>query len=81
MCGFAGIACEDLRAQPAEEELARMARTLAHRGPDDESYALRAPFGVGFRRLSVIDPAGGRQPLWNEARAMALKTSTIATRW
>jgi asparagine synthase (glutamine-hydrolysing) len=49
-----------------------MARTLAHRGPDEETFLARAPFGVGFRRLAVIDPAGGAQPLWNEARDVAV---------
>jgi len=49
-----------------------MARTLAHRGPDDETFLRREPFGVGYRRLAVIDPAGGRQPLWNEARDVAV---------
>ena len=72
MCGFAGIACEDPAGLPAESELASMARTLAHRGPDDETFLARAPFGVGYRRLAVIDPAGGRQPLWNETRDVAV---------
>jgi len=49
-----------------------MTRAIAHRGPDDETFELRAPFGVGYRRLSVIDPAGGRQPLWNETRDVAV---------
>jgi asparagine synthase (glutamine-hydrolysing) len=72
MCGFAGSACEDPRALPAEAELRAMARTLAHRGPDDETFLRQAPFGVGFRRLAVIDPTGGAQPLWNEARDVAV---------
>ena len=72
MCGFAGIACADPRGLPAEAELAAMTRTIAHRGPDDETLELRAPFGVGYRRLAVIDPAGGRQPLWNETRDVAV---------
>jgi asparagine synthase (glutamine-hydrolysing) len=72
VCGFAGIACEDPRELPAAALLERMARTLAHRGPDEQSVECRAPFGVGFRRLAVIDPAGGRQPLWNETRDVAV---------
>ncbi|MBK7643977.1 MAG: asparagine synthase (glutamine-hydrolyzing) [Planctomycetes bacterium] len=72
LCGFAGIACEDPRGLPARERLAAMARSIAHRGPDDETLEFRAPFGVGFRRLAVIDPEGGRQPHWNEARDIAV---------
>jgi asparagine synthase (glutamine-hydrolysing) len=72
VCGFAGSACDDPRGLPAEAQLAAMARTLAHRGPDDETFLRRAPFGVGFRRLAVIDPAGGAQPLWNETRDVAV---------
>lgn len=40
-----------------------MTRTLAHRGPDDEGYHVDGPLGLGFRRLSIIDLAGGRQPM------------------
>jgi asparagine synthase (glutamine-hydrolysing) len=40
-----------------------MARSIAHRGPDDEGYYLAGPLGLGFRRLSIIDLAGGHQPM------------------
>ena len=40
-----------------------MARSIAHRGPDDEGYLLRRALGLGFRRLSIIDLAGGHQPM------------------
>ena len=40
-----------------------MARTIAHRGPDDEGYFIAGPVGLGFRRLSIIDLAGGHQPM------------------
>jgi len=66
MCGFAGLALEDRAARVSEPLLARMTDTLAHRGPDDRTLHLAGPFGLGFRRLSIIDPAGGRQPLFNE---------------
>jgi asparagine synthase (glutamine-hydrolysing) len=72
VCGFAGSASDDPRELPGQEQLAAMARTLAHRGPDDETYLVRAPFGVGFRRLAVIDVAGGAQPHWNETRDVAV---------
>lgn len=40
-----------------------MARTITHRGPDDEGYFIAGPLGLGFRRLSIIDLAGGHQPM------------------
>ncbi len=40
-----------------------MARSIAHRGPDDEGYHFAGPIGLGFRRLSIIDLAGGHQPM------------------
>jgi asparagine synthase (glutamine-hydrolysing) len=43
-----------------------MTASLAHRGPDDEGILLDGPVALGHRRLSIIDPAGGHQPLANE---------------
>ncbi len=40
-----------------------MADSIAHRGPDDEGYFVAGPLGLGFRRLSIIDLAGGHQPM------------------
>ena len=40
-----------------------MANAIAHRGPDDKGYYLAGPLGFGFRRLSIIDLAGGHQPM------------------
>jgi asparagine synthase (glutamine-hydrolysing) len=40
-----------------------MAGSIAHRGPDDEGYYVDGPIGLGFRRLSIIDLAGGHQPM------------------
>ena len=40
-----------------------MARSIAHRGPDDEGYFFAGPLGLGFRRLSIIDLSGGHQPM------------------
>jgi asparagine synthase (glutamine-hydrolysing) len=69
MCGIAGI----LRTQGpiAPEVLGRMTDALAHRGPDDAGLhadvaASGAGVGLGFRRLSIIDLAGGHQPMANE---------------
>lgn len=51
-----------------ERELGRMTDALAHRGPDDRTLFVAGGAGLGFRRLAIIDPTGGRQPLFNEAR-------------
>jgi len=70
MCGITGIA--DLSGPVRPEVLKRATNTLRHRGPDDESYYIPAPepgaaaVGFGFRRLSIIDLSGGRQPMSNE---------------
>src|SRR5205814_6790426 len=45
------------------ETIRRMTGTIAHRGPDDEGYLFAGSRGFGFRRLSIIDLAGGHQPM------------------
>jgi asparagine synthase (glutamine-hydrolysing) len=40
-----------------------MARSIGHRGPDDEGFFIAGPVGLGFRRLSIIDLASGHQPM------------------
>src|SRR5205809_2030398 len=63
MCGIAGQ-FKFLRREPVEREsIVRMARSIAHRGPDDEGYFISGTVGLGFRRLSIIDLAGGHQPM------------------
>lgn len=65
MCGIAGII--HLDGQPVEEEpLARMTRSLSHRGPDGQGLRVTGAVGLGHRRLSIIDPAAGAQPMSNE---------------
>lgn len=61
MCGIAGFVQQDGALGIAH--LQRMTQTLARRGPDDEGYHCDARVGLGMRRLSIIDLAGGRQPL------------------
>ena len=66
MCGIAGAI--DLRAQrefPASRLLA-MTGAIAHRGPDDEQIHIEPGLALGARRLSIVDLAGGRQPISNE---------------
>ncbi|MGE0552590.1 MAG: asparagine synthase (glutamine-hydrolyzing) [Gemmatimonadales bacterium] len=62
MCGLVGILRFDqARVEPALLE--RMARTLAHRGPDGEGTFVDGSIGFGHKRLAIIDPAGGQQPM------------------
>ncbi|MCY2961437.1 MAG: asparagine synthase (glutamine-hydrolyzing) [Planctomycetota bacterium] len=72
MCGFTGMALADPRQAVDVELLTRMARTLAHRGPDDEGIFARNGIGLGFRRLSIIDLAGGHQPILDETERIAV---------
>ncbi len=66
MCGIAGaVDLTGNRVFPAQRLLA-MTGALAHRGPDDEQVHVEPGVALGVRRLSVIDVAGGRQPLANE---------------
>lgn len=64
MCGIAGIV--DFDTTPDASELDRMLKAIVHRGPDDEGTYIDGPFAIGMRRLSIIDLAGGHQPISNE---------------
>jgi asparagine synthase (glutamine-hydrolysing) len=65
MCGIAGIATAgDERIQA--EAIRRMCQSIVHRGPDDEGVLVKRGIGLGIRRLSIIDLAGGHQPVSNE---------------
>ena len=66
MCGIYGIANLRLNSSRKEELLARMGRCLVHRGPDDEGHFVGEGVALGMRRLSIIDLAGGHQPIANE---------------
>jgi asparagine synthase (glutamine-hydrolysing) len=65
MCGIAGFVAKELPSG-AEGILRRMTDSIRHRGPDDSGFYHDACAGLGFRRLSIIDLAGGHQPMANE---------------
>ena len=65
MCGIFGKLNFDGRPV-AESLLAQMAHVSHHRGPDDDGIYRKGTIGLGFRRLSIIDLAGGHQPMCNE---------------
>ncbi len=60
MCGIAGYVGKGDR-----DALDRMTGSLAHRGPDDSGAYAAGGVGLGFRRLAIIDLAGGKQPMSN----------------
>ena len=63
MCGICGqikIASDEPVDQPT---IRQMTQTMVHRGPDDEGFYFDRSLGLGFRRLSIIDLAGGHQPM------------------
>lgn len=69
MCGIAGIINSDPQR---EQALRRMLAALEHRGPDGEGIHNGEQASLGHRRLSIIDLAGGRQPLYNVDRSLVL---------
>jgi asparagine synthase (glutamine-hydrolysing) len=68
MCGIAGIFGNDADKIPDGllPLIARMCEVIEHRGPDDAGYFIGKGIAIGMRRLSIIDLAGGRQPVANE---------------
>jgi len=63
MCGIAGQYNYATQAPVDQETIRRMARSITHRGPDDEGFYFSGALGLGFRRLSIIDLGGGHQPM------------------
>jgi asparagine synthase (glutamine-hydrolysing) len=71
MCGIAGIL--NFSGSPADRDvLRRMGEALVHRGPDGNGEHVRGSLGFAHRRLAVIDPSGGAQPLVDPATGDAL---------
>ncbi len=69
MCGIAGFVGRGERA-----DLARMTGAIAHRGPDADGHWIEGSTGVhlGHRRLSIVDLAGGAQPMWTADDAIGV---------
>ena len=72
MCGITGYAKLDMQNLPPEKVLREMNRLLTHRGPDDEGYFIDDYVALAQRRLSIIDLSGGRQPIFNEDKSIAI---------
>lgn len=71
MCGFVGF-WNTPEVADYETVIHAMADRIIHRGPDDAHYYVDDDISLGFRRLSIIDLEGGRQPILNEDGSKAL---------
>lgn len=70
MCGIAGYAGWLRSAGESEALLSAMCAAIRHRGPNEEGHHVGGGVALGMRRLSVIDVAGGSQPISNEDGAV-----------
>jgi asparagine synthase (glutamine-hydrolysing) len=70
MCGIAGMVSTASGERIEASVIHRMCQTIVHRGPDDEGLFVKDGAGLGMRRLSIIDLAGGQQPIFNEDRTV-----------
>jgi asparagine synthase (glutamine-hydrolysing) len=70
MCGIAGVFNLKTKEPVQEALIRRMVDILRHRGPDEDGYYVKDHMGFGQCRLSIIDLAGGRQPIPNEDRTL-----------
>ncbi len=72
MCGIAGAFFANPEHLAARRDIAAMTDAIAHRGPDGEGFYLQPGIALGHRRLAIIDPAGGQQPMFNEDESVAI---------
>jgi asparagine synthase (glutamine-hydrolysing) len=72
MCGIAGIHYADAGHNPSISLAKSMTDAIAHRGPDGEGFHAESGVVLGHRRLAVIDPAGGQQPMFNEDHSVSI---------
>ncbi len=70
MCGIAGMVQTHPDGAVTEAVIQQMCQAIVHRGPDDEGVFVKGGVGLGMRRLSIIDLAGGHQPLFNEDKTI-----------
>lgn len=70
MCGIAGFAGLPFGPEESTRLLSRMCAAITHRGPDGQGALVEDPVALGMRRLSIIDLAGGWQPIGSEDGAV-----------
>jgi len=69
MCGIVGML--DVKGRTVDPSwIAVMNDSITHRGPDDSGSYVKQSIGLGMRRLSIIDVAGGHQPVYNETKTV-----------
>jgi asparagine synthase (glutamine-hydrolysing) len=71
MCGIVGV-LGDFSREECLKITGKMNDAILHRGPDDEGAWAEDGFGFAMRRLSIIDLAGGHQPMWDERTALGV---------
>jgi asparagine synthase (glutamine-hydrolysing) len=72
MCGIAGFVGFKQDAEETRARLERMTSVIAHRGPDDDGFFAVPEAALGMRRLSIIDLAGGKQPIHSQDRSLVI---------
>jgi asparagine synthase (glutamine-hydrolysing) len=72
MCGIAGFIDAEPGQNRAEQLIDNMCRVIRHRGPDDQGTWVGDGAALGARRLSIIDVAGGNQPIFNEDHSILI---------
>jgi asparagine synthase (glutamine-hydrolysing) len=70
MCGISGIFSAGAASPPSDKELSAMIDRLHHRGPDGVGFYRAGRVGLAHARLSIIDIAGGAQPIHNEDKTV-----------
>ena len=72
MCGIAGFIDIERTHDNAEQLIDNMCEVIRHRGPDDQGVWVGDGAALGIRRLSIIDLAGGHQPIFNEDQSILI---------
>lgn len=72
MCGIAGLVDPKLAEANIRAKIRRMTDAILHRGPDENGCFATDGRGIGMTRLSIIDVAGGSQPIINESNDIAI---------
>jgi len=72
MCGIAGFISQKFGQKEKSDILKKMCDKIRHRGPDSDGYFVMDAYGIGMRRLSIIDVDTGDQPIFNEDKSLAI---------
>ena len=75
MCGIAGFVHLARDREVSRDRLQKMTDLLSHRGPDDQGSFVHRNVALGHRRLSIIDPEGGGQPMRDRDRSLVITSN------